>query len=215
MSTLLVLWVLSQAPAAGCEISGTVSVEWRGKPKSAVVYVKHVDPALWVRDESPEKILQRGTQFVPQLKVVLLDSVVTFLNQDYKLHSVFSATAGQKFELKESNRDETGAQTFKREGWVHVQCNRHEKMWADILVVQNRFFTVLDHKQYTFKLTGLPAGDYEVVASEPNGALQTTSIKGCKGPRTNVSFKLKAKPDPQHKRIDGSDYQENYGLSGT
>ncbi len=139
VSLLLATLVAQTAPT--CQILGTVSVSG-GQGTGAVVHVRHVNPELWSRSDRDTVIFQRGGQFSPQLQVALVGDEVTFLNKDFEKHNVFSETPGQDFDLGTSERDTTGKQRFKKEGWVHIQCNRHERMKADLLVVQNPSFAL-------------------------------------------------------------------------
>jgi plastocyanin len=215
MHSLLVLIALSQAPATECHILGTVSVidNGRASERGAVVRVRRVDPATWKNKPNAPEFLQASQKFRPLLQVALVGDEVKFVNTDYKQHNVFSATEGQKFNLGTSTKNETGRQVFKNEGWVHLQCNIHSDMKADLLVVQNPWFTMLKPKEYAFKLPPLPAGKYEVVATEPNGASMAKTI-ACKG-QERVTFKVEVAKPPKHKRADGSDYVEQYGPNGT
>jgi plastocyanin len=214
MTSLIVAMLLAQAaPALTCQINGTITVSG-GEGTGAVVHVRHVAPELWTREGKDTVIFQRGGEFSPRLQVALVSDDVTFLNKDFEMHNVFSNTPGKKFDLGTSKHDTTGEQKFTSEGWVHLQCNRHKSMKADLLVVQNPYVAVVKPREYTFELKALPPGNYEVVATEPNGAQKVHKLANCSR-KERLTFNLEANKPPKHLRRDGSNYQDIYRTGGS
>jgi plastocyanin len=200
MNALIVLWMLSQAPAPTCQISGTVKLKRNGAEAptrdKVVVYVRHVDARYWNREKAKNEIVQQFKNFKPALKVVLKGEEIDFINKDRGTpHNIFvkSDLMQKGINVATSKEDQTGSYTFNKEGNVHLRCAIHKDMNAEILVLDNPFFAIVGDDG-SFQLPDLPAGgDYEIVAWETYGASQgPQKIGRCSGKQV------------KHFRLDGN-----------
>jgi plastocyanin len=114
--------------------------------------------------------------FDPPSLVIPLGSRIIFPNQDDILHNVFSATPGSEFDLGTYAEDERAAYTFKKAGVVTINCNVHQDMQANVLVVATPYFANAD-AQGDFRLADLPAGPGKLTLWHPRAQSQTLEIK--------------------------------------
>ena len=172
----------AKAPAS-CAVTGLVQLTREGAPldpeNGVVIYLAGNIPGTHP-DPKPYTINQEGHQFVPAIQVVVQRSTIEFTNKDKDSHSVFSHSHGNFFELPVSMGGVTGKWTFLSPGHARIQCDIHEWMRADVLVVPNRFFTLVG-KGGRFRLGGLAPGDHTLVAWEPNGNKVEFEVRGCQG----------------------------------
>jgi hypothetical protein len=87
---------------------------------------------------------------------------VEFPNEDPILHNVFSLS-GEGFDLGLYKRPKSGSKTFDKPGVYTVYCNIHPQMSATVVVRDNPYFTTVA-RDGTFRLAGLPAGEYKILA---------------------------------------------------
>ena len=127
-----------------------------------------------------------------------------FTNEDKDEHSVFSKDALPLLDFPKSRKGETGRHTFEFTGAARIQCDIHDWMRADTLVVENPFFT-LTESNGTFRIRDLPAGaDYTLVGWEPNGNETRVAVKGCSGETTVAVVVLdEGKPRKMRRKLGG------------
>jgi plastocyanin len=106
---------------------------------------------------------QQDTSFAPPLLVIPVGTTVRFPNQDPFFHNVFSYSSAARFDLGRFPRGESKDVTFEEPGLVKVYCEVHESMRAAIIVVENGFWARPD-KDGRFRIAGVPAGTYTLVA---------------------------------------------------
>ncbi len=214
--TLALLFVTGAAdPQRPCVLSGQLTLQTPGgKPESpggkTAVYVKSVPRTAWPQGPKTHPVKQLNKQFDPQILVLEVGDSVQFENQDKFEHSVFSNSDTKTFDLPRSTKGMTGSETFLEPGQVRLQCDIHQQMRADLLVVENPFHAEPDANG-SWQIKPLPAGEYTVVAWEANGAKVTSAGKvRCAG-ETKVQLPvLKQKPEPKLVHKDGSDYSDVY-----
>jgi plastocyanin len=120
------------------------------------------------------QIYTRDKQFDPPTLVVPLGSTVSFPNKDQILHNVFSVSPGAVFDLGLYGEGGTAEFTFKSPGLVLINCNVHQGMQANLLVLDTPYFTHAD-KDGQFQLD-VPAGTGKVMVWNPRAAAQTLTI---------------------------------------
>jgi plastocyanin len=113
--------------------------------------------------------------FDPPSLVIPIGSRIIFPNQDDILHNVFSATPGSEFDLGTYAEDERAAYTFKKAGVVTINCNVHQDMQANVLVVATPYFANAD-AQGDFRLANLPAGSGKLTLWHPRAQSQTLVV---------------------------------------
>jgi len=79
-------------------------------------------------------VTQKGHQFTPQdLKVKKGDKII-FVNDDDRTHNVFSASDGNRFDLKAQRPGAKGDIVLENAGVVDVRCAIHPMMKMTITV---------------------------------------------------------------------------------
>jgi plastocyanin len=147
--------LLAHSSMAG-DIEGAIGVP---KPENAVVYVEKA-PGTFPGGKA--KMDQNHKAFVPSVLPVVQGTSVEFRNSDSVQHNVFGVGADQ-FNLGTYGTGAGSEHTFNKLGEVDILCNVHPEMQGFILVLQNPYFAQPDHSG-KFHITGVPAGDYVVIA---------------------------------------------------
>ncbi len=134
-------------------------------PVPAVVYLvgdfPEEGPVTAVRD-----IVQREGVFTPAALAVRAGTVVSFPNEDPYFHNVFSY-ADPRFDLGRYPEGQTREVSFAEPGIVRIYCEIHEFMRAVVLVTEHAFHDVVS-EDGTFRLTGVPPGEYTLAAYHPD-----------------------------------------------
>jgi plastocyanin len=153
-------------PASAAEVDGTVRVrsvanEAAFSSQPVVVYLTGLrQPPL---PGAPIIISQKNKVFVPSLRVIVAGQSVQFTNDDPVVHNVFSTSAARPFDLGKPGPQQTREVTFSTPGLVDVYCNIHEAMFANVLVLPNRAFALVDEKGH-FVIHDVPPGHYPLHA---------------------------------------------------
>jgi plastocyanin len=112
-------------------------------------------------------ITQTHREFEPDLVVIPAGAMVSFPNFDPIFHNVFSLSKPKSFDLGNYPQGETRMVTFAKPGIVFVNCRLHPNMAASIVVSPTQWVTKADGEG-RFDLSGVPAGEYTVVAWHKN-----------------------------------------------
>ena len=132
-------------------------------PEEIAVYLEEV-PGQWNPPLEHARLDQKYTQFTHRVLPVLAGTVVDFTNNDPVYHNVFSNSEINHFDLGRRHKGETASARLRRlEIPVRLFCEIHSTMKSNILVLQNPFFTVIQPGG-SFRLEGVPAGTYRLVA---------------------------------------------------
>ncbi len=86
-----------------------------------------------------------------------------FTNDDPVVHNVFSTSAARAFDLGKPGPGQTREVSFPTPGLVDVYCNIHETMFANVLVLPNRAFALVDEHGH-FVIHDVPPGHYPLHA---------------------------------------------------
>jgi len=108
-------------------------------------------------------ISQKNKTFVPNLRVIVAGQSVQFTNDDPFVHNVFSTSSARAFDLGKPGPQQTREVTFPTPGLVDVYCNIHEAMFANVLVLPNRAFALVDDGGH-FVIRDIPPGRYPLHA---------------------------------------------------
>ncbi|MBI4179364.1 hypothetical protein HY522_08085 [bacterium] len=141
---------------------GVERVDYKSAAGNVVVYVEEAAGTFSPPEKNPA-ITQKNASFDPVVLPVLVGTTVDFPNKDVIFHNVFSYSKTKPFDLGLYKSGASKSVTFTKTGEVTVYCSIHRTMKADILVLQNPWFTVTDDKG-NFKITGVPAGTYTLRA---------------------------------------------------
>ncbi|MEX2527127.1 MAG: carboxypeptidase regulatory-like domain-containing protein [Gemmatimonadota bacterium] len=138
---------------------------------------------------SPVQITQQDTSFVPPLTVVPVGAVAEFPNQDPFFHNVFSYSRPKRFDLGRYSQGESKEVEFDEPGYVKIFCEVHGWMRAGVLVVNSPHHTQAD-SDGRFTLTGVPPGEYTLVATDFNQGSEEVRVRVVSGQTTRVQLQL-------------------------
>lgn len=108
----------------------------------------------------PAVMDQKNRQFVPRLLVVQTGTAVRFPNSDNVRHQVYSFSPAKKFQLPLYEGTPASPVVFDRAGVVVLGCNIHDRMSAQIVVVDTPHFAIVQKGHA--ELSELPPGSYDV-----------------------------------------------------
>ena len=159
----------------------------------ANVFVKVTNPPAgdYPAPAQPAVIDQRGCQYHPHVIGVIEGQALTFLNSDGLLHNVH----GQPKQNREFNLGMPASRTQATETLntpeplFHVKCDVHPWMQAYVAVMDNPFFAVTG-EDGTFKIAGLPPGEYQVEAWQEKLGTRTGSVTVGDGETGTVDFQF-------------------------
>lgn len=186
---LLILIGLTPLAASAAEISGFVGLDGapdnskravvryagqtggkaaRPAPPRAVVYLSgsfsEAQLAVARQARGQAVVGQKNFRFQPDILAVIRGTTVAFPNHDDDYHNVFSYSKAKRFDLGRYLPTEAAPTvTFDESGPVRLFCEIHNHMRGTVLVLDTPYFTTTG-ADGGFRLTGLPAGDYELVA---------------------------------------------------
>jgi plastocyanin len=132
-------------------------------------------------------IAQTHREFQPDLVVIPVGSTVSFPNFDPIFHNVFSLSKPKSFDLGNYPQGETRMVTFGKPGIVFVNCRLHPNMAASIVVSPTPWVTKADGEG-RFDLSGVPAGEYTVVAWHKTAGLFRQRVTVSENQTAEVRF---------------------------
>jgi plastocyanin len=209
---LLLLSPTALAGQEGVVVTGKIAMVERGERPAgdvgqAVVWLTGVSApeAMPVATE----MATEGKQFVPHVRIVPLGSSIVFPNHDPFNHNVFSLSAERVFDLGLYGRGEAKSVQFDKEGVVRVYCNVHAQMRGLVLVLGSTLF-VQPGADGSFRLEGVPPGEYRLHAWHERAAEVTQVLRVGASPPAPVTVALDAKGYRvvQHKDKEGKSYSD-------
>jgi plastocyanin len=208
---LSVVAMFTAAAAAGTgAVAGHVRITKNGGQKDdrsqVVVYMEGVpEPARGAAGSAP-KIRQRDNAFSPGLLVVRRGDSVEFPNEDKVFHNVFSVSEAARFDLGLYKSGTSKVVTFREPGVVDVYCNIHPEMVAKILVVDTSHYAITG-ADGSFRIAGVPAGKYGIVAWQAHGEPRRGTVTVSPGATAEVTFELEeVESSRRHLRKDNTPY---------
>lgn len=203
-------------PAAGVvrgRISMTGSLSLQKPDLTRVVVFIGSDAELDSKSASAASasISQRNKTFTPNFLVVPRGTAVEFPNWDKFDHNVFSrSAAAPAFDLDRYPFGQSKVRVFEKLGVVQVFCNIHPQMRAVIYVTPNAFFARPD-TEGRFEITGLPAGNYELVAWHERCEEKRQAVKVTANDPVELALTLKESRDRVLSTTD-ADRKSSYGV---
>ena len=144
-----------------------VTVGKGGALRDVFVYVK--DPAAVPADGPADPVVldQVNCQYVPHVLGVRVGQVLRVKSSDPTMHNVHTLSRkNPNVNFGMTRAGETRDLTFERVEQFAVKCDVHPWMTAHVHVLDHPFFAVTGDDG-DFEITGLPAGEHEVVFSHP------------------------------------------------
>ena len=145
----------------GGTITGVVKLYGKSR-KEAAVHLEGVKAPI----SPPEKgavMIQKGQLFIPRVLPVVKGTTVFLPNKDTVIHSAFSLSSGNAFNLGSYSPGKNPEVKFESPGKVDIFCNMHEQMHALVLVLEHPYFT-LTAKKGKYTLSDVPDGTYRIKA---------------------------------------------------
>jgi plastocyanin len=199
---------LSSFASAG-DIVGRVELTEKGGKKATDLsdVVVYVESSKARPKPAREVLTMKSKAFAPHVLAIGTGTTVEFPNEDPILHNVFSLS-GEGFDLGLYKRPKSGSKTFDKPGVYTVYCNIHPQMSATVVVRDNPYFTTVA-RDGTFRLAGLPAGEYKILAfHERAGEGVPVAVKVAATGETTQNLSLDATSYKRvaHKNKFGKDY---------
>ena len=133
--------------------------------RNVIVYVKSVPSGLTqATPEASVTIDQKGCRYRPHVLTIQIGQTLAVLNSDATLHNIHGLPKkNAEFNFGQPRAGMKKAMVFKKAEIFRVKCDVHPWMGAYIGVFDHPFHAVSD-KVGNYKIDGLPAGDYEIIA---------------------------------------------------
>ena len=204
----LFLGVLGSFASAG-DIVGRVELTEKGGKKATDLsdVVVYIEASRARAKPGKEVLVMKSKAFSPHVLAVSTGTTVEFPNEDPILHNVFSVS-GEGFDLGLYKRPKSGSRTFDKPGVYTLYCNIHPQMSATVVVRENPFFAKAQ-KDGAFRIEGVPAGDYKVVAYHDRageGPPVAVKVAATGEVAANLSLDASTYKRVQHKNKFGKDY---------
>lgn len=195
--------------ASAGDIVGRVELTEKGGKKATDLsdVVVYVESAKARPKPAREVLTMKSKTFTPHLLAIGTGTTVDFPNEDPILHNVFSVSA-EGFDLGLYKRPKSGSKTFDRPVVYTVYCNIHPQMSATVVVLDHPYFTTAA-KDGSFRIAGVPAGDYKLLAyNERSGEGAPVTVKVTATGETAAQLALDASTFKRmaHKNKFGKDY---------
>lgn len=163
LSVTFCVIALGSLASAG-DIVGRVGLTEKGGKKATDLsdVVVYVESSRAKPKPAREVLTMKGKAFAPHVLAIGAGTTVDFPNEDPILHNVFSVSE-EGFDLGLYKRPKSGSRTFDKPGVYTIYCNIHPQMSATVVVRDNPYFASAA-KDGSFRISGVPAGEYKLVA---------------------------------------------------
>jgi plastocyanin len=138
-----------------------------GRLANVFVYVKGgaLENTSFETPQTPVSLDQRQCRFVPRVLGIQTGQTLIFFNSDPTTHNIHPAPReNQEWNQMQARDGMPLEKSFSRvETLIPVKCNQHPWMKAYVGVLAHPFFAV-SGRNGSFKIEGLPQGEYTLVA---------------------------------------------------
>ena len=173
---------------AGGTITGTVQIPGKSDLDNILVYVEDIQGSFPIPKRRPE-MNHINLQFQPGRSAVMKGGTVDFPNSDPVLHSAFSISRSNPFELGIYGRGFEKFVHFQNPGLVEIFCHIHSHMHAFIMVLDSPFFGITK-KDGSFSIPDVPGGAYRVKAWMDPSTNGSKSVTVNENENATLSFVL-------------------------
>ncbi len=166
-----------------------------GEVQWAFVHVTNME----TKSEAPKEavtLLQEGCLFKPHVFGVIVGQTVTIKNADDTNHNIHVVpAANNEINFAQAKKGQASDKSFTAaEMAIKIKCDVHPWMSGWVHVMTHPYFSVTA-ADGTFKISGLPAGKWKIVAWHESleGSKEVEVEVDGKGPKADVAFELNAK----------------------
>ena len=181
--------VLCPALAFAEDIEGHVTIARARDHRDAVIYLAKIPGKTFTPPAAAVNLDQRNLAVQPHVTAVLAGTRVAFPNSDEVRHNVFSPTKADNFDLGSYPLGSSRSRTFDTPGITTLLCNVHAEMSAYVIVTETPYFAVSD-KDGHFLISGVPPGQYEVIAWHERAKSVRATVTVSAGPPAPLNFEL-------------------------
>jgi len=149
---------------AGTRDLDRLVIDSDGGVQNTVVYLKDVTIGkAWDTTTTKRIIDQKTCQYIPHITIIPVSADLGMKSSDPILHTMHM-TGAADYNLPFPMTDVVVSRPMKREGVADLKCNAgHVWMNGIIFVVEHPYYTLTD-SHGNFRLSGVPPGEYEIVA---------------------------------------------------
>jgi hypothetical protein len=189
---------MSEEAQCKAKHSGTITdpqvVVRNGKVGNVFVYVKSGLPAgaSYTAPAEAVTIDQDGCIYKPRVFGAMVGQTIDIKNSDPVLHNIKAVPKENRtFNISQPRPMVTKRSFTRREVMVPLECNVHSWMQAYVGVLDHPFFATTG-EDGTFRITGLPAGTYEIEAWHEKLGSKTMSVTVGDGETKTADFNYTA-----------------------
>ena len=136
---------------------------------------------------------QKGCEYAPHIVLAPVGQQVDIQNSDGILHNIHTySDKNPPVNIAQPKFKKTVNATFTTPEAVKLSCDVHGWMQGWLIVEDSPYYAVTDEKG-AFKITDIPAGDYEVKVWQEKLGASTQKITVKPGADTAVNFELAGK----------------------
>lgn len=147
-------------------VSEEVVINDNGTLRNVFVYVRGgLEGKTFEPSKEPVELRQEGCLYRPRVFGMMARQPLRIHNDDDTLHNVHAlAKVNKEFNIGQPNKGMVTTRTFAQpEVMIKFKCDVHPWMAAYVGVLPHPFYDTTG-EEGTYRLKGLPAGEYEIVA---------------------------------------------------
>lgn len=168
-----------------------INVNEKYQVAGVVVFLGDIRAGKPIKPPAEKAVIdQRTCTFFPHVQVLLVDQVFDIVNSDPVAHNAHITqnmmTLFNPMQPRQGMRSE-----FKMDdvGPARIKCDIHNWMRAYVYVLWHPYYAVTG-SDGKFRLTGVPAGEYELVAWQEKLGERSMTVKVEAGKATTLEFEL-------------------------